>query len=95
MPKAKTTKAKRTERVRSATYRYTVHFEPAEEGGYIVKVPALHGIATQGETLEEARAMAEDLIRGYLQSLHKHGEPIPVERDESLTTHIAVSLARA
>jgi antitoxin HicB len=44
-----------------------------------VKVPALNGIATQGETLEEARAMAEDLIRGYLQSLRKRGEPIPLE----------------
>ena len=56
-----TSKAKRTrtETVRSATYRYTVHFDPAEEGGYIVKVTALHGIATQGDTLEDARAMAE------------------------------------
>lgn len=95
MRKAKSTKARRTETVRDAIYRYTVHFEPAEEGGYVVKVPALNGIATQGETLEEARAMAEDLIRGYLQSLRKHGEPIPVERDEALTTRIAVSLARA
>jgi antitoxin HicB len=60
-----------------------------------VKVPALNGIATQGETLEEARAMAEDLIRGYLQSLRKHGEPIPVEHEGALTTRIAVSLARA
>jgi predicted RNase H-like HicB family nuclease len=97
MAKSSTTKAKptRTETVRSATYRYTVHFEPAEEGGYIVKVPALNGIATQGETLEEARAMAEDLIRGYLQSLRKHGEPIPVEHEDALTTRIAVSLAGA
>ena len=97
MRKATTTKAKRSraETVRSAIYRYTVHFEPAEEGGYIVKVPALNGIATQGDTLEEARMMAEDLIRGYLQSLRKHGEPIPVEPEDALTTRIAVSLARA
>jgi predicted RNase H-like HicB family nuclease len=72
MRKAKTPQARRTETVRGATYCYTVQFEPADEGGYIVKVPALNGIATQGETLEEARAMAEDLIRGYLQSLHTH-----------------------
>lgn len=85
MLKPQSTKVKRarTETVRSSTYRYTVHFEPAEEGGYIVKVPALNGIATQGETLEEARAMAEDLICGYLQSLRKHGEPIPVEQVRS------------
>jgi antitoxin HicB len=95
MPKATTSRAKRTAKIRSAQYEYTVIFEPAEEGGYIVKVPALNGIATQGETLDEARAMAEDLIRGYLQSLRKHGEPIPVEHDRALTTRIAVSLARA
>ena len=57
--KAETTNTRRTETVRGATYRYTVQFEPAEEGDYIVKVPALKGIATQRETLEEARAMAE------------------------------------
>lgn len=73
MPKAKATKSERTATIRSAQYEYTVIFEPAEEGGYIVKVPALNGIATQGETLDEARAMAEDVIRGYLQSLRKLG----------------------
>ena len=50
-------------------HRYTVIFEPAEEGGYVVYVPALNGAATQGETLEEAREMAKDLIIGYLEAL--------------------------
>ena len=87
-------KRPRAETVRGGSYRYTVHFEPAEEGGYVVKVPAL-GIATQGDTLEDARTMAEDLIRGYIESLRKHHEPIPREHEEVLTTHITVSLARA
>jgi antitoxin HicB len=60
-------------------YRYTVIFEPAEEGGYVVHVPALNGAATQGETLEEAREMAKDLIAGYLEALAKDGVPAPVE----------------
>jgi len=38
--------------------RYTAVFEPAEEGGYIVTFPAVPGLATQGENLDEARAMA-------------------------------------
>ena len=50
-------------------YRYTVIFEPAEEGGYVVHVPAIHGAATQGEILEEAREMATDLLIGYLEAL--------------------------
>ncbi len=60
-------------------YRYTVIFEPAEEGGYCVFVPALNGLATQGETLEEARATARDAIEGYLECLRDKGIPIPTE----------------
>ena len=50
-------------------YRYTVVFEPAEEGGYVVTVPALGGLTTQGETLAEARAMAKEAILGYLEAV--------------------------
>ncbi len=60
-------------------YAYTVFFEPAPEGGYIVTVPALPGLVTEGDTLEEAREMARDAIRAYLESLMKDGEPIPHE----------------
>jgi antitoxin HicB len=66
-------------------YRYTVIFEPAEEGGYVVHVPALNGAATQGETLEEAREMAKDLIISYLGTLAKDGTPAPVEDLEPIT----------
>ena len=59
-------------------YDYTVVFVPDPDGGYVAEVPTL-GIATQGETVEEARAMSQDAIRGYLESLTKAGEPIPVE----------------
>jgi antitoxin HicB len=62
-----------------ADYQYTVVFEPGEEGGYVVTVPALPGLVTEGDTLEEARTMAKDAIRGYLESLLKHGEEIPLE----------------
>lgn len=66
-------------------YRYTVIIEPAEEGGYCVFVPALNGLATQGETLEEARAMARDAIIGHIESLAAHGDPIPVEYVDDYT----------
>ena len=57
--------------------RFTVLFEPADEGGYVVTCPALPGLVTEGDTLEEARAMAADAIRVYLDSLREDGEPIP------------------
>jgi predicted RNase H-like HicB family nuclease len=56
-------------------YKFTVLFEPAEEGGYVVRCRALPGLVTGGDTLEEARAMAEAAIRPYLESLRKHGLP--------------------
>ncbi len=61
-------------------YRYTVLFEPAEEGGYVVTCPALPGLVTEGETLDEAREMARDAIRAYVESLKKDGLPIPVDK---------------
>lgn len=63
-----------------AEYTYTVLFEPAEEGGFVVTCPALPGLVTEGDTLEEARAMAQDAIRGYLESLREDGLPIPSDK---------------
>jgi predicted RNase H-like HicB family nuclease len=64
----------------SEEYHYTVLFEPAEEGGYVVTCPALPGLVTEGDTLAEARAMASDAIRAYLESLRKDGQPIPPDK---------------
>jgi len=40
--------------------------------------PALVGLHTCGDTVEEAISNAEDAARAYLQSLLKHNEPLPV-----------------
>ena len=70
---------------------YTVVMTPDESGGYVVTCPALPGLVTEGDTLEEAREMAEDEILGYLESLRKDGEPIPA--DHSITEEITVEFA--
>ncbi len=61
-------------------YHYTVLFEPAEEGGFVATCPALPGLVTEGDTLQEAREMAQDAIRAYLESLHKDHLPFPEDR---------------
>jgi len=62
-------------------YQYTVILYPEpDEGGYSVTVPALPGCVTQGETLEEAIAMAKDAIHLYIETLLAEGEPIPEEQ---------------
>jgi antitoxin HicB len=61
-------------------YSFTVLIEPNDPDGYLVTCPALPGVITQGDTLDEALAMAKDAIEGYLISLLKHGEPIPEDK---------------
>ncbi len=76
-------------------YAYTVLFEPAEEGGYVVTCPALPGLVTEGDTLDEAREMAKDAIRAYLESLQKDGQSIPQDtpiREEPVKEKVSVVL---
>ena len=64
---------------------------PDETGGYVVTCPALPGLVAEGDTLEEARAMATDAIRGYVESLIEDGEPAPA--DNPLIEEVKVEVA--
>jgi predicted RNase H-like HicB family nuclease len=72
-------------------YTFTMLFEPAEEGGFVVTCPALPGLVTEGDTLEEARLMAEDALRGYLESLREDGIAIPSNKTP-ITEPIEIAL---
>ena len=61
-------------------HHYTILFEPAEEGGYVVTCPALPGLVTEGDTLEHARERVREAIEGYLESLRMDGLPIPADK---------------
>ena len=78
-------------------YSYTIHLEPAEEGGFTVIVPALPGCVTEGDTYEEAIAMAAECIEGFLEALAKAGQPIPVEEPpaQSFKTRVQVKAPAA
>lgn len=56
---------------------YEVFLEEAEEGGYVVIRPALPGCVSEGGTKEEALENIKDAIQGYLDTLRRHGEPLP------------------
>jgi predicted RNase H-like HicB family nuclease len=56
---------------------YTFVFNPEPEGGFTVTCPALPGLVTYGETLDEARAMALDAMQGLIEVMIEQGEPIP------------------
>jgi predicted RNase H-like HicB family nuclease len=60
--------------------RYTVILEPNyPEEGYTVRVPALPGCVTYGNTKKEAMTRAKEAIAGFIEGLEKAGEPVPEE----------------
>jgi antitoxin HicB len=65
-------------------YNYTVVFEPLPEGGYNVVVPAIPEIFTFGESLKEAKAMAEDALKCYIESALENHESLPVDKKPSI-----------
>lgn len=51
-------------------YQYEILFD-SNGAGYTVTVPKLPGLVTEGSNLKEAREMAKDAIRCYLEALLK------------------------
>jgi antitoxin HicB len=68
---------------------YEVEFHPEPDGGYIAVIPSLGGCATQGDTLEEAIAMAKDAAEGWLAVARQEGLKIPEPMKRVATLDIA------
>lgn len=60
---------------------YPACFYEEHEGGYSVIFPDLNHLGTCGDTLEEAFAMAIDLLAGYLYDLKREKKALPVPSD--------------
>jgi len=60
-------------------HTFTVVLEPAEEGGFIVTVPALPELGTQGDTYDEAMANVREAIELVIEDRRARGEPIPAD----------------
>jgi predicted RNase H-like HicB family nuclease len=58
--------------------KFAITLEQDEDGFIVASCPALSGCHSQGRTKEEAIANIKEAIRGYIASMRKHGEPIPV-----------------
>jgi antitoxin HicB len=74
-------------------YHFTVVLEPDREEPerYNVRVPALPGCLTYGESIEDALANAREAIAGYVESLLADGEPIPIETHPTIATTVVVT----
>lgn len=67
------------EKFKKRILSFSVIYEAALEGGYVVYVPVLPGCHTQGETLEEAEKNIREAILVYLESLLSRRETLPKE----------------
>jgi predicted RNase H-like HicB family nuclease len=60
-------------------YNLTVVVEKDEDNNFLAICPALQGCYADGETLEEALAAIEGVIKMHIEDRRENGEAIPVE----------------
>jgi predicted RNase H-like HicB family nuclease len=64
--------------------RYRILIEQDEDRIFVAECPSLPGCISQGKTRKEAINNIQDAIRGYIESLKKHDEPIPPSIEEEI-----------
>ena len=63
---------------------YRVIIEQDEDGVFVAECPSLPGCISQGKTRSEAIKNVTEAMKGYLESLRKHGDPVPPPISEEL-----------
>ena len=76
------------------SYRFTVVLESDREEPhrYNVRLPALPGCLTYGESIEDALANAHEAAAGYVESLLAQSEPVPIEEHPTIATSVLISV---
>jgi len=57
--------------------KYRIFIEQDEDGIFVAECPTLPGCISQGKSRKEVLENIKEAIRGYLESLRKHDEPVP------------------
>jgi antitoxin HicB len=69
---------------KTVSYTFHVVVEP-DEDVWMAYCPALQGCTTWGRTRGEALKNIEEAVQAYVESLLKHGEPIPTSPQGEVT----------
>ncbi|MFH0922121.1 MAG: type II toxin-antitoxin system HicB family antitoxin [Fibrobacterota bacterium] len=67
-----------------AHLRLRILIEQDEDGVYVAECPSLPGCISQGKTRAQALVNIKDAMEGYVESLRKHGDPIPTSISEDV-----------
>jgi len=71
---------------------YTVIVEKQEGAkGYWVRVPALLGCYSTGDTIDGTLENVKDAIETYITALRERGEAIPREREGAVISRVKVA----
>ena len=70
--------------IRMSLGKLRILIEQDEDGIYVAECPTLPGCISQGKTRKEALENIKDAMKGYLESLKKHKEPIPPSIQEEV-----------
>lgn len=58
--------------------RYPAFFKEVQEGGYVVTFRDIPEAVTQGDTFDEARLMAADVLESAMDFYFEDGRPVPL-----------------
>ena len=64
--------------------KYRILIEQDEDGIFVAECPSLPGCISQGKNRKEVLRNIQDAIKGYLESLKKHNEPVPPSIEEEI-----------
>lgn len=64
--------------------KFRILIEQDEVGVVVAECPSLPGCVSQGKTRKKAIENMQDAIKGYLESLRQHNEPIPHQIEEEV-----------
>ena len=64
--------------------KYRIFIEQDEDGIFVAECHSLPGCISQGASRKEVLENIQDAIKGYLESLRKHDEPIPPSIKEEI-----------
>jgi len=59
--------------------KFRIILEPDEDGVFVAECPTLPGCISEGATRDVAMANMRDAIQGYIHSLEKQGDPVPMD----------------
>jgi antitoxin HicB len=60
-------------------YRVPLILEPQPEGGFTVTSPALPELVTEGDTIDDAYANAQDALAAVVELYEDQGRTLPAE----------------